>query len=122
MVDLILPPDYKNETQVDGAQNHKKQNNDNEINDGGIQKNQKRKDQKDEKKDPFFIPVYSDIINTVEELNKIPREQLLTIFSKTEIDALIKRAGNEKYIRQYYHRAKKKYQKFEEIFGIKINI
>lgn len=79
-------------------------------------------DQKNETKTTFFIPVYYDVINTAEELNKIPKEQLLTIFSKTEIEALFQKAGNEKYIRQYYHRAKKKYQKFEEIFGIKINI
>lgn len=79
-------------------------------------------DQKDQSGKIFLIPVYSEIINTAEELNQIPKEQLLTIFSKTEIEALLQRAGNEKYVRQYYHRAKKKYQKFEDIFGIKLNI
>lgn len=70
----------------------------------------------------FKIPIYSDIINTPDELNQIPTEQLEAVFSKAEIQALFQKANHEKYVRQYYHRAKKKYKDFEKIFGIRINI
>lgn len=68
------------------------------------------------------IPVYNDIINTLEELEKIPEEQLKAVFSSTEIQAIFHKARHEKNIRQYYHRARLKYEKFEEVFGIRINI
>ncbi|MCL2863549.1 MAG: hypothetical protein FWE54_05640 [Methanimicrococcus sp.] len=70
----------------------------------------------------FKIPVYNDIINTFEELETIPKEQLEAVFSSTEIEAIFRKAKNEKNIRQYYHRARMKYEKFENVFGIKINI
>jgi len=70
----------------------------------------------------FKIPVYSDIINTPKELEMIPKEQLEAVFSSTEIEAIFHKAKNEKNVRQYYHRARMKYEKFEKIFGIKINI
>jgi len=66
--------------------------------------------------------VYTEIINTSENFKKIPAEQLKTVFSTAEIQAILQKANGEKTIRQYYHRAKKKYSKFEEIYGIKINI
>ena len=74
------------------------------------------------KKKIFKIPVYTEIINTSENFKKIPAEQLKTVFSTAEIQAILQKANGEKTIRQYYHRAKKKYSKFEEIYGIKINI
>ena len=70
----------------------------------------------------FTIPVYNEIINTLEDLEKIPIEQLKIIFSEAEIQAIFQKARGQKNIRQYYHRAKKKYGKYEEIFGIKMNI
>jgi len=70
----------------------------------------------------FKIPVYNDVIYTLEGLETIPEEQLKAVFSSTEIEAIFHKAKNEKNVRQYYHRARMKYKKFEEIFGIKLEI
>jgi len=70
----------------------------------------------------FKIPVYNAIIHTLEELETIPEEQLKAVFSSTEIEAIFHKARNEKNVRQYYHRARMKYKKFEEVFGIKLDI
>jgi len=74
------------------------------------------------KRKAFKIPVYTEIIDSSDGFEKIPMEQLKTVFSAAEIRAVLQKANGEKTIRQYYHRAKKKYSKFEEIYGIKINI
>jgi hypothetical protein len=75
-----------------------------------------------EKERVFKIPIYSEIADSAESFKKIPMEQLKTVFSTTEIQAIFQKANGEKNVRQYYHRAKKKYQKFEEIYGIRIDI
>ena len=49
-------------------------------------------------------------------------KQLSTIFSPAEIDAIFAKVRGEKYIRQYLYRARKKYDYFEEVFGIKIQV
>jgi len=69
----------------------------------------------------FQIPIYHDIITSYDDLSQI-LFKLKSVFSEAEIQTLIQKSKNEKYVRQYYHRAKKKYKYFEEIFGIKLNI
>ena len=76
----------------------------------------------DKKEKVFKIPIYTEIINSPEELEKIPMEQLKTIFSAAEIQSIFHKANGEKTVRQYYHRAKKKYPKYEEIYGVRIDI
>lgn len=61
-------------------------------------------------------------INDLELLNSIPMKQIETIFSPTEIKAMFARAKGEKCIRQYLYNARKKYHKFEDVFGIKFTI
>ena len=70
----------------------------------------------------FQIPIYNDIILSYDDLNQIPLLKLKSVFSDAEIQTLVQKSKKEKYIRQYYHRAKKKYKDFEEIFGIKLEI
>ncbi|MDV0447110.1 hypothetical protein MsAg5_09840 [Methanosarcinaceae archaeon Ag5] len=70
----------------------------------------------------YKIPVYSDIVSSADDLNQIPMIQLKSVFSEAEVEAMFAKANGEKPIRQYFHRAKKKYPVFEEIFGIKIDI
>ncbi|SES86308.1 hypothetical protein SAMN04488587_1336 [Methanococcoides vulcani] len=61
-------------------------------------------------------------IDDLELLNSIPMKQIETIFSPTEITALFARAKGEKCIRQYLYNARKKYQTFEDVFGVKLTI
>lgn len=58
----------------------------------------------------------------IELLNSIPENKLESIFSSTEIIAMFSRARGENCTRQYLYNARKKYQKFEDVFGIKIDI
>lgn len=55
-------------------------------------------------------------------LNSLSQKQLQTIFSPTEITAMFNRAKRKKCVRQYLYNARKKYQVFEDVFGIKISI
>jgi hypothetical protein len=66
----------------------------------------------------FQIPIYNDIVSSYDDFIQIPLLKLKSVFSEAEIQTLIQKSKKEKYIRQYYHRAKKKYKDFEEIFGI----
>lgn len=61
-------------------------------------------------------------MDELELLNSIPMKQIETIFSPTEITAMFARAKGEKCIRQYLYNARKKYQTFEDVFGIKLTI
>ncbi|WP_135611860.1 hypothetical protein [Methanococcoides sp. AM1] len=61
-------------------------------------------------------------INGLELLKTIPMKQIETIFSPTEITALFARAKGEKCVRQYLYNARKKYQTFEDVFGVKLTI
>jgi len=58
----------------------------------------------------------------MELLESIPEKQLETIFSSTEITAMFARAKGESCVRQYLYNARKKYQKFEDIFGFQIDV
>ena len=61
-------------------------------------------------------------IDDLNLLNSIPMKQIETIFSPTEIKAMFARAKGEKCIRQYLYNARKKYQAFEDVFGVKLKI
>ncbi|ADI73957.1 conserved hypothetical protein [Methanohalobium evestigatum Z-7303] len=63
-----------------------------------------------------------DGYNELEMLNNIPVKQMRTIFSPTEIEAMFAKARGEEYTRQYLYRARKKYQDFEDVFGIRLTI
>ncbi|MEL4304593.1 hypothetical protein [Methanococcoides sp. LMO-2] len=64
----------------------------------------------------------SNEVDDLEMLNSIPMKQIETIFSPTEIKAMFARAKGEKCTRQYLYNARKKYQAFEDVFGIKLTI
>lgn len=61
-------------------------------------------------------------LSGLELLESIPEKQLHTVFSSTEITAMFARAKGESCVRQYLYNARKKYQKFEDIFGFKIEV
>ncbi|WP_410509897.1 hypothetical protein RSJ42_07145 [Methanosarcina hadiensis] len=71
---------------------------------------------------PIPIPISSPVIESLEELEAVPIKKLEVIFSKGEIEALFARAKNRTPVRQYLYRARKKYELFEEIFGLKLDL
>jgi hypothetical protein len=70
---------------------------------------------------PIPIPIFSQIIDDFEGLERISMKKLESVFSKGEIEAIIAKSKNENPIRQYLYRARKKYLLFEEIFDIKLD-
>jgi len=56
------------------------------------------------------------------DLSKVPMNKLNTIFSPSEIEAMMAKSLGEKYVRQYLYRARKKYKKFQDVFGITLGI
>lgn len=56
------------------------------------------------------------------DLSKVPLNKLNTIFSPSEIEAMFSKSLGEKYVRQYLYRARKKYKKFQDVFGITLDI
>jgi hypothetical protein len=71
---------------------------------------------------PIPIPISNQIIDDLKGLSAISMKRLEAVFSKGEIEALFARAKNETPIRQYLYRARKKYEMFEEIFGIRLDL
>jgi hypothetical protein len=71
---------------------------------------------------PIPIPISNPVINSWEGLEAVPIKKLEVIFSKGEIDALFARAKNKTPVRQYLYRARKKYELFEEIFNLKMDL
>ena len=63
-----------------------------------------------------------NINEKLESLNNIPMKQLVTIFSPAEITAIFARAKGDECVRQYLYNARKKYDKFEDVFGIAIDV
>lgn len=55
-------------------------------------------------------------------ISKVPMNKLQVIFSTAEITAMQNKSNNEKYVRQYLYRARKKYKHFEDVFEIYLNI
>jgi hypothetical protein len=71
---------------------------------------------------PIPIPISNQIIDDHKGLERISMKKLEAVFSRGEIGALFERAKNETTIRQYLYRARKKYDLFEEIFNIQIEL
>ena len=81
-------------------------------------------------------PDYADVKNEVSQtvpktqpnteelnyLNSIPLKKLSAVFSPAEIEAMFLKVSEQKYVRQYLYRARKKYHYFNELFDIIINI
>ena len=64
----------------------------------------------------------SDASVSLKLLNSIPMKQLQTIFSPAEINAMFARAKGDECVRQYLYNARKKYNSFEDVFGITIDV
>jgi hypothetical protein len=62
------------------------------------------------------------IVDDYEGLEKIPIKALHAVFATGEIEAIFAKAKNEKPIRQYLYRARKKYDLFEELFDIRLKV
>jgi hypothetical protein len=71
---------------------------------------------------PISIPISNQIIEDDKGLGKISMKKLEAVFSRGEIEALFAKAKNENPIRQYLYRARKKYELFEEIFDLKLEL
>lgn len=71
---------------------------------------------------PIPIFISNQIIDNFEELKKISIKKLEAVFSKGEIEALFARARDEIPVRQYLYRARKKYELFEEIFDLRLDL
>ena len=71
---------------------------------------------------PVPIPISNPVIRDLEGLETIPFKKLEAVFSKGEIEALFARAGEKAPIRQYLYRARKKYEQFEEIFELRLEL
>ena len=56
------------------------------------------------------------------DLQSIPTKKLLTVFTPAEIETMFAKAAGKKHVRQYLYRARKKYDDFQELFGIYLNI
>lgn len=55
-------------------------------------------------------------------ISSLPREQLEAIFTTAELRTLEACEKGEPYTRQNLYRARAKYEKFEKLFGVKINL
>jgi hypothetical protein len=71
---------------------------------------------------PLQIPITNPIIDNQKGLEGISLKKLEAVFSRGEIEALFARAKNETPIRQYLYRARKKYELFEEIFDLHLEL
>ncbi|MHC1754263.1 MAG: hypothetical protein AB9861_02325 [Methanosarcina sp.] len=71
---------------------------------------------------PIPISISNPVIGSLEELEVVPLKKLEAVFSKGEIEALFDRAKDRTPVRQYLYRARKKYELFEEIFDLKLEL
>lgn len=71
---------------------------------------------------PLQITISNQIIDDQKGLEAIPLKKLEAVFSRGEIEALFARSKNETPIRQYLYRARKKYELFEEIFDLRLEL
>jgi hypothetical protein len=71
---------------------------------------------------PIPISISNPVIGSLEELEVVPLKKLEAVFSKGEIEALFARAKDRTPVRQYLYRARKKYELFEEIFDLKLEL
>ena len=71
---------------------------------------------------PIPIQISSQVIDSCKDLEAIPIKKLEAVFSRGEIEALFARAKDETPVRQYLYRARKKYELFEEIFDLRLEL
>ncbi|WP_440948476.1 hypothetical protein ACSAZL_09745 [Methanosarcina sp. T3] len=71
---------------------------------------------------PIPIPISNPVIDSWEDLKNVPIKKLEAVFSKGEIEALFDRAKDRTPVRQYLYRARKKYELFEEIFDLRLEL
>jgi hypothetical protein len=71
---------------------------------------------------PIPIPISNQVIDDYNGLEAIPVKKLEAVFSRGEIEALFARAKDETPIRQYLYRARKKFELFEEIFDLRLDL
>ncbi|AKB28754.1 hypothetical protein MSSIT_2035 [Methanosarcina siciliae T4/M] len=71
---------------------------------------------------PIPIPISNPVVDSWEELKAVPIKKLEAVFSKGEIEALFARAKDKTPVRQYLYRARKKYELFEEIFDLRLEL
>ncbi len=55
-------------------------------------------------------------------ISAIPREKLEAVFTQAEIRDMEAYERKEPYVRQNLYRARAKYDRFEKLFGVKINL
>ena len=55
-------------------------------------------------------------------ISSLPREQLEAVFTPAEVRTLEACETGQPYTRQNLYRARAKYEKFEKLFGVKINL
>lgn len=71
---------------------------------------------------PIPILISNPVIYSWKELEAVPIKKLEAVFSKGEIEALFDRAKDKTPVRQYLYRARKKYDLFEEIFDLRLEL
>ena len=62
------------------------------------------------------------IVENISTVQSIPKERLEVVFTTAEIRDLLAYEQGQPYTRQNIYRARAKYEKFEKLFGIKLNI
>lgn len=60
--------------------------------------------------------------DTIFDIENIAAIKLETVFSPREIEAMIQKSKGQKYVRQYLYNARKKYPRFNELFGYSLGI
>ncbi|AKB18552.1 MULTISPECIES: hypothetical protein [unclassified Methanosarcina] len=71
---------------------------------------------------PIPILISNPVIDSWEGLEAVSIKKLEAVFSRGEIEALFARAKDKNPIRQYLYRARKKYELFEEIFDLRLEL
>jgi hypothetical protein len=66
--------------------------------------------------------VSDETLELTQNLREIPLERLESVFSPSELEAMFARSEGRPYTRQNLFRARKKYNKFEKLFGIKLEL
>jgi hypothetical protein len=63
-----------------------------------------------------------EISSEKKRIADLPKEKLEAVFTAAEIRDMLAFERGEPYVRQNLYRARAKYEKFEKLFGIKINL
>jgi hypothetical protein len=63
-----------------------------------------------------------EIFREDSDISSISKEKLEAVFTKAEIRDMMACQSRQPYTKQNLYRARAKYEKFERLFGVKINI